>query len=54
MEPELGRRSLVRITVYEQKQKVDPRAVFYAPTAVGSEDWYIARQDDWLTLHIDT
>ncbi|KAH7154154.1 hypothetical protein DER46DRAFT_510673 [Fusarium sp. MPI-SDFR-AT-0072] len=27
--------------LYQLKQKIDPYGVFYAPTAVGSEDWYI-------------
>lgn len=35
--------------LYDLKQKVDPWGVFYAPTAVGSEDWYIEDQG-WLTL----
>ncbi|WYZ38303.1 hypothetical protein EsH8_III_000217 [Colletotrichum jinshuiense] len=39
--------------LYQLKQKIDPWGVFYAPTAVGSEDWYIARQEDWLTLQTD-
>ncbi|GKT41181.1 FAD-linked oxidoreductase patO [Colletotrichum spaethianum] len=39
--------------LYELKKKIDPWGVFYAPTAVGSEDWYIARQEDWLTLQTD-
>ena len=36
--------------LYELKKKIDPWGVFYAPTAVGSEDWYITGQEDWLTL----
>ena len=32
------------------KQKVDPWDVFWAPTAVGSEDWYVTDQEEWLTL----
>ncbi|KAL0943371.1 uncharacterized protein CTRU02_201257 [Colletotrichum truncatum] len=39
--------------LYQLKQQIDPWGVFYAPTAVGSEDWYIARQPDWLTLQTD-
>ncbi|KAI0408720.1 putative 6-hydroxy-D-nicotine oxidase [Xylaria palmicola] len=30
------------------KQKVDPWDTFWAPTAVGSENWYITRQESWL------
>ncbi|KAF7879761.1 uncharacterized protein EAF02_007931 [Botrytis sinoallii] len=30
--------------LYSLKQKYDPKGLFYAPTAVGSEDWYIADQ----------
>ncbi|KAH6679924.1 hypothetical protein F5X68DRAFT_244846 [Plectosphaerella plurivora] len=36
--------------LYELKKKIDPWGVFYAPTAVGSEDWYITGQEEWLTL----
>lgn len=36
--------------LYELKKRIDPWGVFYAPTAVGSEDWYITGQEDWLTL----
>jgi FAD/FMN-containing dehydrogenase len=32
------------------KKATDPWNVFWAPTAVGSEDWYITGQEDWLTL----
>lgn len=32
------------------KNETDPWGVFWAPTAVGSEDWYITGQEDWLTL----
>lgn len=32
------------------KKQVDPRDVFWAPTAVGSEGWYVTDQWDWLTL----
>ena len=35
--------------LYKLKQRIDPRGVFYAPTAVGSEDWYIEGQEDYLT-----
>lgn len=31
------------------KKKVDPWDVFWAPTAVGSESWYITDQEEWLT-----
>jgi hypothetical protein len=31
--------------LYSLKQKYDPWGLFYAPTAVGSENWYIAGQD---------
>ncbi|KAI0533152.1 hypothetical protein GGR58DRAFT_506653 [Xylaria digitata] len=30
------------------KNKVDPWDTFWAPTAVGSEGWYITRQESWL------
>ncbi|KAK3314818.1 hypothetical protein B0H66DRAFT_535705 [Apodospora peruviana] len=30
--------------LYALKQKYDPTGLFYAPTAVGSEDWYITGQ----------
>lgn len=30
--------------LYELKQRYDPWGLFYAPTAVGSEDWYITGQ----------
>ncbi|TGJ80340.1 hypothetical protein E0Z10_g8427 [Xylaria hypoxylon] len=30
------------------KKQVDPYDTFWAPTAVGSEGWYIARQESWL------
>lgn len=30
------------------KKSVDPWGVFWAPTAVGSEDWYITGQPDWI------
>lgn len=33
----------------EIKKKVDPRDVFWAPTAVGSERWYITGQKDYVT-----
>lgn len=52
MEPNFGQAffgsnydRLVRI-----KKATDPWNVFWAPTAVGSEDWYITDQEDWLTL----
>jgi len=32
------------------KKEVDPSGLFWAPTAVGSEDWYVADQEEWLTL----
>lgn len=31
------------------KKKVDPRDVFWAPTAVGSEGWYITDQNKYVT-----
>lgn len=31
------------------KKKVDPRDVFWAPTAVGSEDWYVTDQKPYVT-----
>ena len=27
--------------LYQIKQKYDPQHIFYAPTAVGSEDWQV-------------
>lgn len=36
--------------LYRLKQKIDPHGVFYAPTAVGSEDWYTEGSFDYLTL----
>lgn len=33
----------------EIKQRVDPKDVFWAPTAVGSEDWYITGQQPYMT-----
>ena len=36
--------------LFRIKKEVDPWGVFWAPTAVGSEDWYVTRQEDWLTL----
>lgn len=36
--------------LYSLKQKFDPRGVFYAPTAVGSEDWYTEGSEAWLKL----
>lgn len=34
--------------LYDLKQKYDPTGLFYAPTAVGSEDWYITGQIPYL------
>jgi hypothetical protein len=34
--------------LYALKQKLDPWGLFYAPTAVGSEDWYITGQIPYL------
>jgi hypothetical protein len=34
--------------LYKLKKKYDPKGVFYAPTAVGSEDWYITDQLEWI------
>jgi hypothetical protein len=34
--------------LYDLKQKYDPSGLFYAPTAVGSEDWYITDQLPYL------
>jgi hypothetical protein len=34
--------------LYRLKQKYDPTGLFYAPTAVGSEDWYVTGQVEWL------
>ncbi|KAL7624629.1 hypothetical protein AAE478_006198 [Parahypoxylon ruwenzoriense] len=33
--------------LYQLKQKYDPRGLMWAPTAVGSEDWYVAGQIDY-------
>ncbi|KAF4471583.1 hypothetical protein FALBO_1498 [Fusarium albosuccineum] len=35
--------------LYKLKQQIDPYGVFYAPTAVGSEDWYITGQEAYVT-----
>ncbi|TID00391.1 FAD-linked oxidoreductase patO [Colletotrichum higginsianum] len=55
MEPDFGQAFFGSnyARLYALKKKIDPWGVFYAPTAVGSEDWYIARQEDWLTLQTD-
>ncbi|KAK3689093.1 hypothetical protein B0T22DRAFT_460905 [Podospora appendiculata] len=34
--------------LYALKQQLDPHGLFYAPTAVGSEDWYITGQIPYL------
>ncbi|OBT52948.1 hypothetical protein VE04_06719 [Pseudogymnoascus sp. 24MN13] len=34
--------------LYALKKKMDPYGLFYAPTAVGSEDWYVTDQIEWL------
>lgn len=34
--------------LYALKQKYDPTGLFYAPTAVGSEDWYVTDQLPWI------
>lgn len=34
------------------KKKVDPKGVFWAPTAVGSEDWYLADQETYVTTQV--
>ncbi|KAH7309755.1 hypothetical protein B0I35DRAFT_397862 [Stachybotrys elegans] len=31
------------------KKQIDPRSVFWAPTAVGSEDWYVTDQESYVT-----
>lgn len=36
--------------LYALKQQVDPWGLFYATTAVGSEDWYIDGLTGWLTV----
>lgn len=33
--------------LYELKQRYDPWGLFYAPTAVGSEDWYVTGQIEY-------
>ncbi|KAM5346283.1 hypothetical protein ACJ41O_009288 [Fusarium nematophilum] len=33
----------------EIKRKIDPKDVFWAPTAVGSENWYVTGQKDYVT-----
>ncbi|KAJ4269854.1 hypothetical protein NW762_001523 [Fusarium torreyae] len=35
--------------LWQIKKKVDPKDVFWAPTAVGSEKWYITGQQDYVT-----
>lgn len=35
--------------LYDLKQRYDPHGVFYTPTGVGSEDWYITDQIDYIT-----
>ncbi|KAJ2902229.1 putative fad binding domain protein [Zalerion maritima] len=35
--------------LYELKQKIDPWMLMYTPTGVGSEDWYVTDQIDYLT-----
>ncbi|CCC13801.1 unnamed protein product [Sordaria macrospora k-hell] len=32
------------------KKEVDPTGLFWAPTAVGSEEWEVQGQEEWLTL----
>ncbi|KAL2267407.1 hypothetical protein VTJ83DRAFT_4684 [Remersonia thermophila] len=34
--------------LYALKKKYDPKGVFYAPTGVGSEDWYVTNQKKWI------
>lgn len=34
--------------LYKLKKKYDPAGLFYAPTAVGSEDWYVTDQVPWI------
>ncbi|RDW85699.1 FAD-binding-containing protein [Coleophoma crateriformis] len=34
--------------LYALKKQFDPKSLFYAPTAVGSEEWYITGQVDYL------
>ncbi|KAK4158070.1 bifunctional solanapyrone synthase [Chaetomidium leptoderma] len=34
--------------LYAMKQQYDPTGLFYAPTAVGSEDWYVTDQVPWI------
>lgn len=34
--------------LYQLKQKYDPTGLFYAPTAVGSEDWVVRDQLEWI------
>ncbi|KAJ2976928.1 hypothetical protein NUW58_g7964 [Xylaria curta] len=31
------------------KKRVDPNGLFWAPTAVGSEDWYVTGQEPYIT-----
>ncbi|KAF5020480.1 hypothetical protein F66182_7490 [Fusarium sp. NRRL 66182] len=51
MDPEFGQSyfGYNYAKLYQLKQKIDPHGVFYAPTAVGSEDWYITGQQPWVT-----
>jgi FAD/FMN-containing dehydrogenase len=33
----------------EIKNRIDPKSVFWAPTAVGSEGWYVTGQEEYVT-----
>ncbi len=34
--------------LYTLKQQYDPHGLFYTPTGVGSEDWVVTNQVDWI------
>ncbi|KAI5456055.1 hypothetical protein BGZ63DRAFT_429405 [Mariannaea sp. PMI_226] len=51
MDPEFGQSffgtNYKRLT--EIKKKIDPKGLFWAPTAVGSEEWYVTGQEKYVT-----
>ncbi|KAI0025046.1 putative 6-hydroxy-D-nicotine oxidase [Xylariomycetidae sp. FL0641] len=40
--------ALIQRRLRAVKRRLDPWDLFWAPTAVGSEGWYVTRQRDWL------
>lgn len=52
MEPDFGQAFFGSnyVRLLRTKNETDPWGVFWAPTAVGSESWYVTGQEDWLTL----